>query len=259
MNALTLRNHQGLAVDINPEAEKRKSDLCEKAVEIVTIDDDFTMEMAVGCLRSLKWFLDEIEDSRKEIKAPVLTIGKTIDTKAKEFSDSLATEQVRINKLVTAYNNEKTRQNAIAEANRLAELKRIEEERIAAEKAAALERQRLEELAKAPDAAPWDQHAAGEGLELLASMEKRDTEKRDIERKALLSVSHAAPKPEGLSMRNVPRFEVTDIHALYKARPDLVHLEPLTGKINMEIVRGMPECPGLRIWMEQVASVRGAK
>lgn len=327
MNALTLTNASGIGVQINAEAEQRKCTLYTDAICITSITEDFTRDMAVDALKELKGFLKLIEDSRTAVKKPVLEISRAIDAKAYDFSATIEAEHKRITKLVTDYTLEQSRKAAQAEAERKAALQRIEEERIAAEKAAETQRQRLLEEAKAeadgklalqkseaellaakeatneaerlyieskqPDAAPWENPDSYEQKMLDAQKVQKEKESQrqqylkepwdqepykdiapfgnrppllprsmeelETARKALLTPIVQASSAEGLSMRSVPRFEVLDIHALYRARPDLVVLEPKTAMINQLVRDGLTQLAGLRIWMEQVASARGAK
>ena len=62
-------------------------------------------------------------------------------------------------------------------------------------------------------------------------------------------------KPEGVAVRSLWKFEVTDINALFKARPDLCVIEPHNANIRAQIPYNQ-SLPGLRIWQEAKASVR---
>jgi hypothetical protein len=65
-----------------------------------------------------------------------------------------------------------------------------------------------------------------------------------------------APKAQKMTVRRVWKHEVTDIQALYAARPELCSIEPRTNAILAEIRGGMSECPGLKIWQEDDVTVR---
>ena len=65
----------------------------------------------------------------------------------------------------------------------------------------------------------------------------------------------AAIKPEGVALRQLWKFEVVDIRALFKARPDLCVIEPNNASIRAQIPYNQ-SLPGLRIWQEAKASVR---
>jgi hypothetical protein len=51
------------------------------------------------------------------------------------------------------------------------------------------------------------------------------------------------------------KFEITDINALFKARPDLCVIEPNGAAIRAQIPHNQ-NIPGLRIWQEAKARVR---
>lgn len=72
----------------------------------------------------------------------------------------------------------------------------------------------------------------------------------------LTAVATIAPtKPEGVAVRQSYKFEVTDIKALFKARPDLCVIEPNNAAIRAQIPHNQ-NIPGLRIWQEAKASIR---
>ena len=98
------------------------------AKEVTSVSDMFTQGIAMDAQRELAGLAKLLETSRTAIKAPVLELGRTIDAKAKMLMTGLNEEQIRINKLVTAYQDEERRKAQAAERARLAEIARIEAE-----------------------------------------------------------------------------------------------------------------------------------
>lgn len=71
------------------------------------------------------------------------------------------------------------------------------------------------------------------------------------------AAANAVPsRPSGVSVRQYPKFEVTDIKALYAAHPDYCNIEP-NGSVIIGIMRQNPniKIPGVRTWWEAGASV----
>jgi hypothetical protein len=62
-------------------------------------------------------------------------------------------------------------------------------------------------------------------------------------------------KLEGVSVRKVWLFEVTDIRSLYAARPDLVELSPKNRDIKAALEAGA-KLPGIKAWQENSARIR---
>lgn len=70
------------------------------------------------------------------------------------------------------------------------------------------------------------------------------------------TIAVVAPKAAGLAVTKQPRYEVTDIKALYAARPDLCKLEVSGSAVISAMRDGLVECPGLKLWWETSAQVR---
>ena len=71
----------------------------------------------------------------------------------------------------------------------------------------------------------------------------------------------AAPLPTkakatGSTLRQMLRFEVLDIRAVYQARPELCTIEIKKSAVQATCVPEIP-VPGLKLWYENVTSIRG--
>ena len=100
---------------------------------------------------------------------------------------------------------------------------------------------------------------AEEGFRLHAEADKQREQAELFLSKAetIEAKEFAAPaKAEKMTVRKVWKHEVTDIGALYRARPEFCVIESRPYVINAEIRGGMHECPGLRIWEEIDTIVR---
>jgi chromosome segregation ATPase len=276
VNTLTLRNVGAVTIEIQADAQKVKADALAVAKPILTIASDNDQQLAVNALKSLQTLTKQVEKSRTDVKGPVLAIGRQIDEEARKFVADLEAESKRLNKLITDYVVERQREAERAERARQAELARIEEEK---RKAAAAEAARVAELARieeekrkaAEDAflaeTEEETQAAAEAAVRAREAEALERQRLEAEqqRQAELAREAAAKeaaiikapvKAAGQVVRKVAKFEVTDIAALYAARPHLVRIEPNTAAINGVLSSGVREIPGLRIWEEVQTQVR---
>jgi hypothetical protein len=232
--ALTLSGLQNAQIDIIPEVYTRRDVAVLEARQITSIGDAFEAESAADALRAVSTIAKEIEEARKIVKDPVLALGKKIDETAKTFVADLITEKDRLQRLLGDHQAaeqrkaDKLRREAQEEADRLA--------REAAQAARAAERATTDAQAEqAQQAAAVAEVKAVEARVAVAEI-KRDG-------------------PSGTVLRQTYKFEVTDIKALFKARPDLCVIEPNGAAIRAQIPHNQ-NIPGLRILCEAKASVR---
>lgn len=69
---------------------------------------------------------------------------------------------------------------------------------------------------------------------------------------SLLADQPTINRAHGQQSRELLRWEVTDIEALYKARPDLCRIEPSAKAIQALCIPEMPNLPpGLKLWWEK--------
>ena len=241
---------EGVEVSIEPSAFGQRSDALELASSVVQVAGETDQMLAVGAQGQIKRLLKLVESSRQAMKSPVLQLGRTIDAKAAEFTGPLEAQDRRIGKLVSTYQAEQRRLAEEAERKRLEAIRQAEQERLRLEREA--EQKRQQELA-----------AAKTAQQRKAAEERAAAERARAEQAAQQKIAQASAVPvlapvraEGQVVRDVWRFEVLDIRALVKVRPDLCRIEPDTTAINKELKFGAREIPGLRVWKETVATVK---
>lgn len=284
MKALTLLNADAVAINVDQSAITRKQSVLSESVTITEVSDEFGQELCVSTQRSIKDLLKLVEDSRQEIKAPILELGRKIDGKAKEFSAELQTEFNRLNGLNERFIIDQRKKAAEAEAARQAELKRIEaEQRRLAELARVAEELRIAEEARIEAekraAAEAEFNAVSEAEQAEAATKADEIEKlrlanaaRDAENlrkaieaadklKAKQMATQQAPavtvsKPSGSVVKDVWVFEVTDAALAYKSRPEFFELTERKSVISQAIASGLRDCPGLRIYQTLKTGVR---
>lgn len=275
MNALTLTNADNISVSLVPDAVTQRSAALELASEVATVDNQFDQDIAADALKALKRIETGVESARVTVKAPVLQLGRQIDALAADFTNPVLVECKRITGLLSSYQTKVRMEAMAAERQRQAELARIEADRRAAEAAAQKraadilaavgEAKRQADVALRANTDAEAERAAQKSAEAAAQAETQrqlqelhaqsDQREREAQMKAL-TVAKPAPQADGMTVRQVWKFKVTDVHALYQSHPSLVSVEPRAREINAAMAAGLRECPGLRIWSETVAGVR---
>ena len=274
MNALIIRNSEAITLSISDEFEQAKANVLIESRDVTTVADEFTQSMAIDAVKRLRDLESAVEFSRKDVKAPVLDIGRRIDSKAATALAGVPEERNRISRLLTVYAVEQERKAVEAERARKAELDRLERDRREREES---ERKRQAEIAHiaqeeqaAKDAADSaftaEEFATATASVAAASVKREEHESASAaDRQAIinseaerlkLQTTVAVSKPRGLMVKTVWKFEVTDIHQVYLHSPSLVRLEVNAREINNVISSGGREIAGLRIWSEEIAEVR---
>jgi hypothetical protein len=253
---------EGYELEVSPDIIAQKAKLIEHSALIVQIADPVSSDAAGLQIKKLGTMRNVIEKSRTTIKAPVLAVGKRIDTLASEFQAEIAAEETRLKKLQGEY-----AQAVIAERNRInreIEAKRQEEEKarreaeaIAAKSAAeAEEARRKAEEAAFNATTPEEDAAAAKAAEDAAKLEADRVAAAHAQADLISNTPAPAfvpAAPKGVKM--VVDFEVTDLDALYRHDASLV---TLTAK-RAEILKAIGTCaddscppsfPGLRVFLK---------
>jgi hypothetical protein len=208
VSAILIRDDAQLGVTLHPDAETLKVRALETAALVGRVTDATEQETAVNAQRELRRVLKLCEDARKEIKEPVLTYGRKIDSLAKEFSEELRDEELRIAKLTADFQAVEAQRLRAAEALRLADLER-------------LERERQEQLAGAK------------------TVEEIDAV-NDAHCRAVSDVPvPVAARAEGQTVRWDWEIVVTDIWSLARSHPMCVKIEPRLLEIKSLLESGV--------------------
>lgn len=213
-------------VSIPQGFQEQINDWLEKSKVVTEVQDPHQQQKAVTYAGILKGLAGSIEDSRVEIKRPFLEACTQIDASAKVFKAPILKRAEELERLASDY---QTKEDQRRELERVAEVAR---QRKAQEEADAA-RRRLEEAQSEQDrlAASFDAMEAQEEL-------------KEVRTSAIVT---SEPKVAGAAVGERVTFEVTDIAALYAARPDLVSLSPKTREINELIKLDQTPIPGIKI------------
>lgn len=216
-------------VIVTEAAEKARGEAIFEASNMVALSNYTEFEGAVAAMKQLKSLIKEMEESRKAIKAPVLEFGKAVDEAAKRFAGALEAEYSRLQGLVAEF---QTKQNE-------EQVRAMEEARRAAEAENARRAEERRQEADTPFGAPLDIPPPAPVF--------------------VAEIPITMPRVRGMVNKEEITLEVTDIMAIYHARPDLVEVKyELRSKLAKELVKsgGLIECPGLLIKKANAVTVR---
>lgn len=183
---------QGYDFSIAPEALVQKQQLLDAASGVVLVTSNDESADAAFHMRRLAQMRILVEKSRKEIKEPVIRIGKEIDAAAAGFLVEIDAEEGRIRSLI---GNHATAMLALKQEAEEKERLAFEAERAARELA--------------------------ESGGIAAVLNARDALQGKLRASEELSSTNIAQ-----GVRFVWEFEVTSINDLIKFAPDLVKVEP---------------------------------
>ena len=206
----------GVAIEIVAEAEQMKIEALMSSKGIGSVTDGFEATIAAKAQSALRNLIKGIEESRKAAKAPVLDIGREIDGIAKDYIDEVKDEELRIAKLLGAF--QKVERDKKIEAERQA---RVEEQKI---------------LVKATQ----------DALETGQDIQQHDNAMQKI----VALRQQAAAKHEavaGVKVRTTTKYEIVDEAETLKARPDLFSLDDKKIRAALKLTTTIP---GLKVWDE---------
>jgi hypothetical protein len=206
MNTDTLiLSGEGYTLTICQEAETSKRDLLVASSNVCKVTNNDESADAAYVMRSLAQMRIMVDKGRKDVKEPVLRIGKLIDASAKTFLLEIESEEARLRKLIGDHASEVARIAAI----------KAEEER----KAFEIARAAREAAAAAQDAA----EASGKISDVIAAKQAEQARQETLGARMDASSELAATKVAD-GVRFAWDFEVDDIDLLLVSEPNLVEL-----------------------------------
>lgn len=207
MNTDTLiLSGEGYTLTICQEAETSKRDLLVASSNVCTVTNNDESADAAHVMRSLAQMRIMVDKGRKDVKEPVLRIGKLIDASAKAFLLEIEAEEARLRKLIGDHANEVARIAAI----------KAEEERKAFERS----RDAREAAAAAQDAA----EASGKISDVIAAKQAEQARQETLGARMEASSELAATKVAD-GVRFAWDFEVVDIEQVARTIPEMVEMK----------------------------------
>lgn len=257
-------------ITLSDEAIEVRQAALETAAFITEVKDPGDQDVAIKAAAELKRFAREIENVRKSLKRPAIDYGNEVDAKAAQAVAKVDEETARIEKLIAGYQRrERERAEAVAREQeriaralaeqRAADLRREEEARREAERQAAEARNKKERDAAAAAKAEADRKAAEARQLELERLRKEETARAAAQLPA--APAPAPARAAGANVRVKYTAAVTDIHALYRARPEFVRLE--VDKVALDYFINSPgaslDIPGVTVAEETKVAVRAAR
>lgn len=192
-----------------------------------------------------------IEGRRVEAKAPFLDMGKRIDAAVRPHSDALDAVARLLKPKLAQWQQDQDRIAREAEAKRLAELKRLDDERSKREKEAAEAAQRAQQ-AEASEFADFDvdlaQQKAAESAAAIANLAS--------------ARAVVAPKPAGISYRTTLKASVLDVEKLPRAFQTILANNEAIRKahcVGWKEGDPIPVVPGIRFEVEKTPVVNSRR
>jgi len=197
--------------------------------QTLVVSDLASRDGAALQLREVATFMKVLDDNRKQRTRPIDAAKKAVMDEYKPVETELATARMAITAGISTF-------------DRAERMKALEAQQ-AADEAAAKERARLAKLAEKAEA-------------------RGDTAKADeFERRSEFVATQAPvavppPKLEGVSTRQVWKFDVVDASQLPNRYlvPDMVALGAAVKSLGADATNVIP---GIRVWAEETAVVRG--
>jgi hypothetical protein len=258
------------------KSESIRNELLQTSAQFQLATTQAQANSLAEAARDIRTFIKEVRDLGLTLRRPLKAAQERIKLIEDDFCLPLEVEQGRLERIAGDYHAAERRRVAEEERLRRAEIDRLEairreEERKANEVAERIaEENRLaEEAARATEAKITNQKQLAAAIKAEAAR-KAEADKRQAEADAAAEAARKASeasqakirealpavhKPGGMTTKRVMRYEVTDIHAVYKAKPELVKLEI---KPSAVIAVCFPEHPveGLRLWWADDTSTR---
>lgn len=240
---ITLKGIENPILQISDDAVAYAGQCIAAAALINRVEDANQQNHSVACLTDVKSLIKRIDKAREHAKRPVIELGRLIDRKAKEFTDPLEEQAGRVSRLISGFQ--------CLEMERVEKLKREEEAR--RRKALEEESKKQAELNAKLEKAKSDERRSS----LMAQKQEAEQKLTEVIIDSVSMENKTAPvRVSGMIVRKEWKFEVTDINALFKAKPECIIFEPNNMVIRSLVKHGLHECPGLRIWEEVSTGVR---
>jgi len=239
------------AYSLTQEASTFVAGLMLESQGIEAVTDAQSQQHAVAMGRAFRAHLAEVEATRKALKEPILTAGRMLDSIATEHCDPMVAEVSRLESLIAAFQRQEQERVAEEQRRRQEEIDRLAKERLAAENA----------LQDAPASAENDALADIQRQQLEMAVDLAE----QAERSAIVAPPPEPEKAKGMATTKVLKWECVDIHALYKARPDLCNA-PTPKKSAINSTCSAPESateanpdatiPGLKLFWTDKTTIR---
>lgn len=219
---------------VTAEAEEQRNQIALRGVAVKAVANAADNESAGAVVRDIRAYVKSVEAMRQTLTKPLLEGQRLLKALADDHCEPLLAEQRRIEGLAVAFAQAEARRVAREEEERQAAFRKAEVERIAAEEKA----RKLAEKA----------NTEKQQVAAIRAAQAAEAKAADVA-KVIAAPMPTVAKTKGQQTKRVMRYEVTDIRALYAARPELCNITEKASAINAVCVPEMP-VPGLKLWWE---------
>ena len=230
MNLVTEKINLPQKYSITEEATVYVGWMLRNSQQVAVVLSHYQQNQAVSFGREFRKLLAEVRQTHKELKAPLRAGEKMLDTLLKDYEAPILAEITRLEALAEAFQKQEDARIEAENLARQAELDRLAQERLKAEHAVE------------------DSNGDAQAEAVLEQAEQ-------AERALMIAPEPEPAKTPGLVRGEKVLYEITSIHELYWARPDLVKLEPKMAEIRANCFPGM-QIPGLKITTETRTTIR---
>lgn len=227
-------------ISTTDDAQSIASNLHSELAAVTLVNSPATQAIATEHARNAQAFLKQLEASRKDVKAPILELGRKIDKLADELAAPVAEQMKRVGGMVAKYQT--------AEAARVEKERREREASERAAIAAKFEADRIAEQAENKMQTDADLAAA------VKAAEEAKAKEAEMYR-TLTAPVPVANKAAGAVTKKVLRYQVLDIAAAYAAAPNLFTVEIKPSAVNATCNEDT-KIAGMRFWTELATSFR---
>ncbi len=208
---LMVLDRSEFSVCVTPKAEVLKVKALEQSYKIEKVENASDQQLAVDAQLELDSLLRLTEKARKQIKQPVIDLGRKIDSQAESFTSKLSSERDRVSKLLGDFQALELARVRAAEAARILESESIE-------------RKRQEEVSRA---STFD--------EIESIHERFNAQSAELSSKPVPVTS----KADGQVVKNDWDVVVTDPYKLARYHPQCVTITAKVGEIKQLLQQGI--------------------
>lgn len=237
------------AIAITQEADDQKKALTTRAASITTVTNDETQQSAVEVVRDLKALSNSVEATRKELKEPLLALGKEIDNVAKTFTADVDAEVNRLQNACGSFLRQKREEQERVEA----EERRKREEALAAARAEEEKLRKKLESEQITEAERGKLEKKLDKVNVRAAVEIQASQQRELEAQA--------NQTKGTQLRKRYKAQVVDAKLAFAARPDLFDITLSASKVQAALKldeAGTLKTPGM-FFEEDIKLAIGAR
>lgn len=225
---------------VTEEAEEARNKLALAAVAVRSVTTAEELETASAAAVDIQTYVKQVQAAGLDFRRPITAFTAQVKKTEDDHLAPLLAEKERVGRLVADFQQKEARRVAEEERKRQEAIQKAEAERVE------LERRAQAALDKAAESGSGRAQAKAEALV------ERSLQAEENVQAIIRAPEAVAAKASGTAVKRVLRWEVTDVRALYAARPELCTVEPKASAIQAVCVPELP-VPGLKLWWENKA------